>query len=156
MMDPELLERLYARWLDMVRRCLPWAGVDAEEALSEALAVPMKKPVREEQAGGVFRTCLRRVRSRRLRQQGQFVSIPDGYDQAEMVTCCGVDREEVQEAIAQLSAREQRVIRLRYFTERKKRTALATIGRQEGVSGERIRQLEQRALARLRTLLERD
>jgi RNA polymerase sigma-32 factor len=78
--------------------------------------------------------------------------MPLGYDQPEIAACGEASEEEMHEAIARLSPREQRVIRLRYFTGRKK-PSHRMIGREEGLSKERVRQVEQQALLRLRAFL---
>jgi DNA-directed RNA polymerase sigma subunit (sigma70/sigma32) len=85
-----------------------------------------------------------------------LVSLPVGFDKEAIPDGDELDAQEVQQAIARLSPREQRVIRERYFNQDKKSSFFATIGRREGVSGERIRQVEQRAKQRLRALLNRD
>jgi DNA-directed RNA polymerase sigma subunit (sigma70/sigma32) len=58
--------------------------------------------------------------------------------------------------LKRLSGREEAILRFRYgFYDDRPRT-LAETGAQFGLSRERIRQLEQRALLKLRTLLESD
>jgi RNA polymerase primary sigma factor len=62
--------------------------------------------------------------------------------------------QQVNEVLKQLSEREEAILRFRYgFFDDRPRT-LAETGAQFGLSRERIRQLEQRALIKLRTLLE--
>jgi RNA polymerase primary sigma factor len=62
--------------------------------------------------------------------------------------------QQVNEVLKQLSEREEAILRFRYgFFDDRPRT-LAETGAQFGLSRERIRQLEQRALVKLRTLLE--
>jgi RNA polymerase primary sigma factor len=62
--------------------------------------------------------------------------------------------QQVNEVLKRLSEREEAILRFRYgFYDDRPRT-LAETGEQFGLSRERIRQLEQRALIKLRTLLE--
>jgi RNA polymerase primary sigma factor len=62
----------------------------------------------------------------------------------------------LDELLKKLSGREEAILRLRYgFYDDKMRT-LAEAGEQFGLSRERIRQLEQRALLKLRQLIEAD
>src|SRR5688572_11096574 len=64
--------------------------------------------------------------------------------------------QQVNEVLKRLSEREEAILRFRYgFYDDRPRT-LAETGAQFGLSRERIRQLEQRALLKLRTLLEAD
>jgi RNA polymerase primary sigma factor len=58
----------------------------------------------------------------------------------------------VQKALTQLSPREEKIIRLRFGIDEDRDRTLDEIGRVYRVSRERIRQLEQRALRRLRDL----
>ncbi len=83
-------------------------------------------------------------------------SLSVGSDTEENAQSDDVFAQELQEVMARLSAREQRVLRFRYFNDGRKTTSYRSIGREEGVSGERIRQVEQRAKQRLRALLKRD
>jgi RNA polymerase primary sigma factor len=64
--------------------------------------------------------------------------------------------QQLNEALKRLSGREEAILRFRYgFYDDRART-LAETGEQFGLSRERIRQLEQRALVKLRSLLESD
>jgi RNA polymerase primary sigma factor len=64
--------------------------------------------------------------------------------------------QQINEVLKRLSGREEAILRFRYgFYDDRPRT-LAETGAQFGLSRERIRQLEQRALMKLRTLLESD
>jgi RNA polymerase primary sigma factor len=64
--------------------------------------------------------------------------------------------QQVNEVLKRLSEREEAILRFRYgFYDDRPRT-LAETGEQFGLSRERIRQLEQRALMKLRALLESD
>jgi len=64
--------------------------------------------------------------------------------------------QQLNEVLKRLSGREEAILRFRYgFYDDRPRT-LAETGEQFGLSRERIRQLEQRALVKLRTLLESD
>ncbi len=124
----------------------------------------LRKPFQDEHAVGVYRMCLQRVRSRRLKSKGvtllskeQLETFPgkDHLGKNHLVEGEGI-LDKLEKAIASLSPREQRVIRLRYFPEHGKPAPYETIGRQECVSGERIRQLDRRLLVRLRMLLEQN
>jgi DNA-directed RNA polymerase specialized sigma24 family protein len=120
-----------------------WAGEDAWDAFDEAVGAVLKKPIREEQARGVYFRCLLRVRSRRFRRQKgvarlsrEFLeNLPAKPHIAGNFTVGEQTLNDVEKAIATLSPREQRVIRLRYFHGRKP-LPYETIGRQEGVRGE--------------------
>jgi RNA polymerase primary sigma factor len=62
----------------------------------------------------------------------------------------------LDELLKQLSGREEAILRLRYGFYDDKLHTLAEAGEQFGLSRERIRQLEQRALVKLRQLIEAD
>jgi RNA polymerase sigma-32 factor len=62
-------------------------------------------------------------------------------------------RTSVQAALAQLDARERGIIEHRFLTDTSKQIPLAELARRLGVSRERARQLEQRAIAKLRRAL---
>lgn len=59
-------------------------------------------------------------------------------------------RDQVRQALSLLSPREQRVLALRYGLEGGRSYSLAEIGRQFGITRERVRQIEARALRKLR------
>ena len=61
-----------------------------------------------------------------------------------------VEQEEVKELLEQLSDREQQVIRLRYGLGNEKTHTLEEIGDILGVTRERVRQIEARAMEKLR------
>ena len=61
-----------------------------------------------------------------------------------------VQKEEVSELLESLSDRERQVIRLRYGLDGGKPGTLEEIGEQLGVTRERVRQIEARALEKLR------
>ena len=56
----------------------------------------------------------------------------------------------IEDALAPLSEREQEVLRLRFGLSADREYTLAEVGRRLGLSRERVRQLETRALAKLR------
>jgi RNA polymerase primary sigma factor len=60
-------------------------------------------------------------------------------------------RDRVAEALGELPDAERRVIELRFGLTGEPETSLEAAGRQLGISGERVRQLEDQALRRLRT-----
>ncbi|MGH2508622.1 MAG: sigma-70 family RNA polymerase sigma factor [Ktedonobacteraceae bacterium] len=63
-------------------------------------------------------------------------------------------QERMRTAFLQLTPREQRILTLRYGLEDGQERTLATVGRMFGLTRERIRQLEQKALRVLRALLD--
>jgi hypothetical protein len=69
MNNPDNLEQLYRQWMNLAQRCSAWAGADADEAVSAALDVALKKPIRLEQAARVYRNCLQRFLSDRIHQE---------------------------------------------------------------------------------------
>ena len=58
--------------------------------------------------------------------------------------------ERIEEALAPLSDREQEVLRLRFGLASDREYTLAEVGRRLGLSRERVRQIEARAVAKLR------
>jgi RNA polymerase primary sigma factor len=80
---------------------------------------------------------------------GEFVEDEDAplpEDAAAKALC----RESVQRALSSLSPRQRGVLALRYGLEDGDSRTLAETGRKIGVSRERVRQIEQKALGRLR------
>jgi RNA polymerase sigma-32 factor len=65
----------------------------------------------------------------------------------------GREHRELSQAIAALDAREQRIIRERHLAEAENAATLEDLGAALGISKERVRQLETRALAKLKTRL---
>ncbi len=59
------------------------------------------------------------------------------------------DQRRLRAALAGLAPRERRILELRYGLDGEQRQSLQQIGKQIGVSGPRVRQLETRALSRL-------
>ncbi|MFN7916467.1 MAG: sigma-70 family RNA polymerase sigma factor [Vicinamibacterales bacterium] len=58
----------------------------------------------------------------------------------------------IEDALAPLTEREQEVLRLRFGFSGEREYTLAEVGRKLGLSRERVRQIEARAVARLRRL----
>jgi RNA polymerase primary sigma factor len=58
----------------------------------------------------------------------------------------------IQAALAELSERERRVLELRYGLRDGQNYSLQEVGQQFGISGERIRQIEARAISKLRRI----
>ena len=61
-------------------------------------------------------------------------------------------REQVEDVLGRLSEREQRVLSLRFGLYDGRSRTLKEVGRELGVTGERIRQIEARALRKFRPL----
>ena len=80
--------------------------------------------------------------------------LPTNYEKPGPEIASANDR--VREAVDRLPQRERRVVRSRFFSGGKKNLPYLTIGRQVGLSGERVRQIVERALKTLRVLLEED
>ncbi len=59
------------------------------------------------------------------------------------------DERRLRAALASLALRERRIVELRYGLDGKEPQSLRQIGKRVGVSGERVRQLESRALSKL-------
>ena len=62
----------------------------------------------------------------------------------------GVLNERLQEVLSQLSEREETILRLRYGLKDGKVWKLGDIGKRFGITRERVRQIEQRAIRKLR------
>ena len=69
---------------------------------------------------------------------------PDKYITQELM------RQDLQKLIGELTTQQQQVVRLRFGLEDGKELSLAKIGQRMNISRERVRQLEQQALAHLR------
>ena len=77
----------------------------------------------------------------------------DGKFPTPMDTVIGEDlSKSVERALESLNPREQRIIRMRFGIGEKESHTLAEIGREFGLSRERIRQLQALALRKLRTV----
>jgi RNA polymerase primary sigma factor len=102
---------------------------------------------------------------RKLTKEPVSLDAPVGEDGASVVgdmiaddnastafdVACETDRaEEVQELLARLNLREQRILRLRFGIDCKDGHTLGQIGKEFSLTRERIRQLEAKALAKLR------
>jgi RNA polymerase primary sigma factor len=59
-------------------------------------------------------------------------------------------REQVEDVLASLTSRERRVLQLRFGLEDGRSRTLEEVGREFGVTRERIRQIEAKALRKLR------
>jgi RNA polymerase primary sigma factor len=70
--------------------------------------------------------------------------LPD--ERAEMILL----GEEIEEALASLTAREARVLRMRYGLDDERPHTLKEVGDKLGVSRERARQIESQAISKLR------
>ncbi len=80
---------------------------------------------------------------------GEF--IPDGQAaDADQIAAYGLLRDELADVLANLTAKERRVIQLRFGLEDGRARTLEEVGREFGVTRERIRQIEGLALRKLR------
>jgi len=79
--------------------------------------------------------------------------VPDGIDM-ESIILQQIEHEELERLLDRLSEREKLIIRVRYGLSDGEAHTLAETGKVINVSRERVRQLEMRALKRLRCLLE--
>ena len=66
-----------------------------------------------------------------------------------------IQKEHLGAWLAQLNEREQKIIKLRFGLDGSEERTLASIGKDIGVSRERVRQLEQKAKLKLRVLATR-
>ncbi|HEX5598040.1 MAG TPA: sigma-70 family RNA polymerase sigma factor, partial [Micromonosporaceae bacterium] len=80
---------------------------------------------------------------------GDFVAAVDARDGRDELTH-GLLRNEVQVVLSTLSQREQQVIRLRFGLDDGRQRTLDEVGREFGLSRERIRQIEKSTLHKLR------
>ena len=111
-----------------------------------------KKPIAEADTAKYYYVCLRRVACRRIARMQ--ILLPIDFDMP--VPEIADTTEWMREAINRLPHREQHVIALRFYSGGRKKPTYKTIGRQFGLSGERVRQLEVRALELLRVMLEEE
>jgi RNA polymerase sigma factor (sigma-70 family) len=81
---------------------------------------------------------------------GDFVAGVDARDEPADSVSNGMLREEVEIVLATLSQREQAVIRLRFGLDDGRQRTLDEVGREFGLSRERIRQIEKVTLLKLR------
>ena len=79
---------------------------------------------------------------------GKF--IPSNEEELEDLASSGLRKIQVQQALAALSPREQMVLKLRFGLEDDREHTLEEIGKKLGVTRERIRQIEDKALRTLR------
>ena len=80
---------------------------------------------------------------------GDLLADDDAVDPADDAAD-SAERYQVQELLEHLSAREALVLRLRFGLDRGEPRSLEDIGHELGITRERVRQIERRALARLR------
>jgi len=82
-------------------------------------------------------------------EYGDFIEDKNSPQPAEVVTQ-NLLREHLQQALARLPEREAHILQLRYGLQDGETHTLEEVGRQIGVTRERVRQLEAQALNRLR------
>ena len=81
---------------------------------------------------------------------GDFVAATGPRDESTDPSMRGLLREEVEVVLTTLSKREQAVIRLRFGLDDGRARTLDEVGREFGLSRERIRQIEKGSLLKLR------
>ncbi len=79
---------------------------------------------------------------------GELIADPLAEDAYERVLAA-VQAEELLALLSELSARERAVLEARFGLDGGEQAALGEVGAQLGLSAERVRQLERRALAKL-------
>jgi len=80
---------------------------------------------------------------------GDFIEDQDALAPAEAASFVML-KEQIEEVLDTLNEREQRVLRLRFGLDDGKARTLEEVGREFGVTRERIRQIEAKALRKLR------
>ena len=80
---------------------------------------------------------------------GDFIEDEDALAPAEAASFMLL-KEQIEEVLGTLNEREQRVLRLRFGLDDGKARTLEEVGREFGVTRERIRQIEAKALRKLR------
>jgi RNA polymerase primary sigma factor len=80
---------------------------------------------------------------------GDFIEDTDALAPAEAASFTLL-KEQIEEVLDTLNEREQRVLRLRFGLDDGKARTLEEVGREFGVTRERIRQIEAKALRKLR------
>ena len=84
---------------------------------------------------------------------GQYTNIPDpNFDEPMEGMDRSIQKEHLGGWLSQLNEREQKILRLRFGLDGEEPLTLAEIGRQINVSRERVRQLEAKAILKLRVL----
>jgi len=129
---PEITERMEARWEG-------WEG--KEEKVSHllrtsCLPLSLQEPVnnREGEEGGVL---------------GDFIEDEEAPVLSDLISQSQM-RERIEEVLITLSLREEKILRLRFGLHGGKALTLEEIGQKFGLTRERIRQIEGKALKRLR------
>ena len=129
------------------------AGEFDEKNASEALGISLRK-VR------LVKDLIRGIRSEELEitadalQKLSLESAQDSSATAEGLVTVQLESEELAAYVAKyLSPREQQILKIRYGLEDGRPRTLAETGRMIGVSRERIRQIEKRALQKLKIML---
>jgi len=112
------------------------AGVNGDRARSLAAAVLPPLPLDH------------RVRAGGEETFADF--LPDPGPPPEELAVRSSERRDIEKALSLLTPREERVLRLRFGLDDGRPRTLREIGRELGLSGERVRQIEVRAIRRLR------
>ena len=128
------------------------------EPTPEELAVAMEttpdahRPDPQDRAGARLARDARRRRGRRARS-GAFIE-DDEETRPHQTVLSKLRGEELQDVLSTLSHRERKVLELRYGLDGSDARTLEEVGRAFGVTRERVRQIESRALMKLKSYRE--
>jgi len=129
-------------------------AMPSRQEIAEAMAIPI------EELDGLLRQSLTTssldapVNGEESRSAlGDLIACPASQEPLELMQRT-MDHDQLQEWLSQLSAQERQVLDLRFGINGAERSTLAQIGRLMDVSRERVRQVELRALQKLRSLSE--
>jgi len=148
---PIHIYQLITRYLRMEDRVA--GGEFDERDASEALGISVRK-------ARLVKDLIRGIRSEELEitadalQKLSSESTQEGSASAEDLITVQLESEELAAYVAKyLSPREQQILKIRYGLDDGRPRTLAETGRMIGVSRERIRQIEKRALQKLKLML---
>ena len=83
------------------------------------------------------------------RQFGDFIADEDAVSPLEMTIQTNLTME-IREVLASLTPREAKILKMRFGIEERKDYTLEEVGQEFGITRERIRQIENKALRRLK------